>query len=39
MSIAPNICSNSALQTTLDAKGNGTKYTVLDGTKVLTISN
>jgi branched-chain amino acid transport system substrate-binding protein len=39
VSIAPNICSNSALQTSLDAQGKGTTYTVLDGTKVLTISN
>ena len=35
VSIAPNICSNSVLQTTLDAKGNGTKYTTLDGSTVL----
>ena len=35
VSIAPNICSNSSLQTTLDAKGHGTKYTVLDGSTVL----
>jgi branched-chain amino acid transport system substrate-binding protein len=35
VSIAPNICSNAVLQTTLDAKGNGTKYTTLDGSNVL----
>ncbi|HEY4332506.1 MAG TPA: ABC transporter substrate-binding protein [Ilumatobacteraceae bacterium] len=37
VTIAPNICTNASLQTTLDAKGNGTTYSVLDGTKVLTI--
>ena len=35
VSIAPNICSNAVLQTKVDAKGNGTKYTVLDGSTVL----
>lgn len=37
VSIAPNICTNSSLQTTLDGSGNGTTYEVLDGSKVLTL--
>jgi branched-chain amino acid transport system substrate-binding protein len=37
VTIAPNICTNSTLQTVLDAEGAGTEYTVLDGTAVLTL--
>jgi branched-chain amino acid transport system substrate-binding protein len=37
VSIAPNICSTDVLQATLDATGNGSEYTVLEGTEVLTL--
>jgi branched-chain amino acid transport system substrate-binding protein len=37
VSIAPNICTNSTLETVLDAEGHGTTYSVLEGEAVLTL--